>query len=59
MFEAGLRCNDTPQRPLRGQVTVTEYGRIGCVAPEAEIGDIVCFRRGADTPHLLRLVDDG
>lgn len=38
---------------------VTEDGRIGCVPPEAEIGDIVCFCKGADTPHLLRLVDDG
>lgn len=38
---------------------VTEYGRIGWVPPEAEVGDIVCIFKGAATPHLLRMNDDG
>jgi hypothetical protein len=38
---------------------VTEYGRIGWVPPEAEVGDIICVFKGAVTPHLLRMNDDG
>jgi hypothetical protein len=38
---------------------VTEYGRIGWLPPEAKAGDMVCVFKGAETPHLLRVRDDG
>jgi hypothetical protein len=37
---------------LRRQRVITQ------LPPEAEVGDLVCVFKGADTPHLLRLVDD-